>query len=167
LSSLWADLLLNDEAGTQQAYEAMRELVGAPGETVAFLGDRLKPVPALAAADQEKLGVWLVDLESSDFPTRVRAERAIEKVGERARPALEARLSEKPALEGRRRIEGLLERMENRTLSSEELRDLRAIEVLARLDSAIAKELLNQLAAGGAGARLTEAARAALNRRAK
>lgn len=164
LTACWADLVLDDEAGTQQAFHAMLALAAAPDDTAAFLSKHLRPVPALPAADQDALRASLADLESADFRTRVRAEKAIEQIGERARPTLQARLAEKPALEVRRRIESLLERIDNRPLSGEELRELRAIEVLRLLGTDAARELLTRLADGGAGARRTEAARAALKK---
>jgi hypothetical protein len=63
------------------------------------------------------------------------------------------------------RIEGLLDQlpMEEPT-SAEELRGLRAVELLERLAQPEADKLLQALSQGG-GARLTREARAALERR--
>jgi hypothetical protein len=49
--------------------------------------------------------------------------------------------------------------------SPDGLRDLRAVELLERLAAPAAEQLLRELAAGAAGARLTREARAALERR--
>jgi hypothetical protein len=162
LDELWAKLLLDGEDGTQQAYHAMRELARTSEATAAFLRERLHPVPALTPAVQRQLDEWLVALDSSDFPTRRRATRSIEALGDRARPAICARLEQKPNLEVRQRLERLIEQFDSCEPTVEEQRDLRAIEVLKGLQSPAAKALLARLADGGAGARRTEAARAAL-----
>ena len=58
----------------------------------------------------------------------------------------------------------LLSRLERPALSPEELRALRAVELLEQLDTPGARRLLRSLAGGAAGARLTREAKEALDR---
>jgi hypothetical protein len=88
------------------------------------------------------------------------------KLGYLAEPALKKALEDRPSLESRRRIKGLLDKLPAEELTSaEELRGLRAVELLERLAQPEADELLQALSGGAAGARLTREARAALERR--
>jgi hypothetical protein len=68
-------------------------------------------------------------------------------------------LNEKPSLEVHQRIERLLARIKPETW-----RDLRAVEVLERIGSPEAKQVLESLAKGAEGARLTREAKASLER---
>jgi hypothetical protein len=74
-----------------------------------------------------------------------------------------AALKREPSLELRRRIEGLLSRIERGT-PPEELRDLRAVEVLEMVGNQEARQVLAELARGVAETRLADQARAAFAR---
>ena len=58
---MW-NTLASESAAT--AYEAMGSLVMAPDQAVAFLKERVKPVPH---ADQKRIDQCLVDLDSKNF----------------------------------------------------------------------------------------------------
>jgi hypothetical protein len=131
---------------------------------VTFLKGRLKPVPPL---DSKRIDQWLTDLDSRDFNTREQAAKGLQEAGELALPALEKKLTEKTvSLEARRRMGALLENTKT-VLSADELRQVRAIEVLEEIGSAEARDLLDSLAHGGEGALLTEQAKKALSRLAR
>jgi hypothetical protein len=88
------------------------------------------------------------------------------KLGYLAEPALKKALEDRPSLEARKRIERLLDKLPTEEpTSGEELRGLRAVELLERLAQPEADKLLQALSEGAAGARLTREARAALERR--
>jgi hypothetical protein len=61
----------------------------------------------------------------------------------------------------------LLARLEGNTLSEELLQAMRAVELLERIGTLEARQVLEHLAKGVAGARLTEEAQASLERLAR
>jgi hypothetical protein len=137
----------------------MQAMQRAGDQGVAFLAEQLRPASPLAA---ESVARWLDDLDSARFTTLSVAEAALEKLGPAVRPALRDRLEHKPSLEMQRRIESLLQRLDVREPTGEELRQLRSVQILAAMDLAESKQLLHTLAAGAPEAQLTEAAQQAL-----
>lgn len=155
---LWTDLADGDAA---RAERAGARLLGEPEAAVAFLRGRLRPVPAV---DETQVRRLLLELEHRSFAIRQRAQRALAGVGIVARPMLRHVLDDKPTLETRRRVERLLDALEEEQLSGEELRAWRAVGVLERIDTAEARRLLEKLAKGTPGAWQTEAAKGSLFR---
>jgi hypothetical protein len=84
--------------------------------------------------------------------------------GELAVPALQQALDGSLPLEARRRVEVLLDNLQQARVTGESLRAFRGVELLERLATPAAKRLLEMLAAGTAEARLSQEARRALNR---
>jgi WD40 repeat protein len=158
LESLWADL--GDEEAAK-AFSAICTMAAAPRESVAFLREHLRPVPLLDAAQRKEVDRWIEELGSGQFAVRQKATRELEKLGERAVPALRAALKMKSPLETRRRVAQLLEAQENWT--AERLRTWRALEVLEFSATPDAQAVLTKLA-GGADARLTDEAKSSLGR---
>jgi RNA polymerase sigma factor (sigma-70 family) len=157
--ALWAALADTEAA---KAYRAIRTLLRSPPQVVSFLKDRLRLIEPVSA---EKIAAWIADLDSDRFPVRSKAERELEKLEERAEPALRRALRERPAsLELRRRLEGLLKRLEGPITSTETLRQVRAVEVLEHVGSPEARQVLRTLAEGAPKAILTREAKAALGR---
>jgi hypothetical protein len=155
--SLWQAL-----AGeAREADRAMRSLVAAPTLAVGLLRQRLH---AVARADRGRLARRLADLDSPHFTTRQEANRELEAMGELAIDALRQTLAGKPSLETRRRAEALLTRLMDGPLTGDRLRAVRATAVLEYIGSSPARQLLEVLAGGAPGARLTEEARASLAR---
>jgi hypothetical protein len=83
-----------------------------------------------------------------------------------AESALEAVLKGQPSAEARRRTEQLLAKVQ-KELTGEALRALRAVEVLEHIGTPEASRVLESLAKGAPGARLTGEAKASLDRLAK
>jgi hypothetical protein len=159
LEELWAELL---DADASKASRAAAALEGSPKGAAALLAERLKPVPA---PDAKQVAGWAADLNADNFDAREKAAAELGKLGELARPALEEALKKRPSAELRRRAEELLGRLKpDGPLSAEELRQLRAVEVLEGVGTPEAKKLLEELAKGAPGARLTREADAALRR---
>lgn len=122
----------------------------------------LKPVKSPEARRLEQL---IADLDSNDFDKRRDAADELARFGELAEPALKKALASKPALEVRQRVEELLGRLVRRLpLEPESLRETRAIETLEMLATQEARQLLEALAQGAAGARVTREAKSALDR---
>jgi hypothetical protein len=144
-----------------KAYQAMQKLAAAPGQAVAFLGKRLRPVEPV---DAQKLERLITDLTSDRFRVREQASQELERLGDVAVPALRKALEGGPELETRRRVEKLLEKLTGLSLTPEQTRQLRALEVLEGLHTAEARQLLTALGRGAPGALLTREAQAALAR---
>jgi RNA polymerase sigma factor (sigma-70 family) len=153
--ALWADLASADAA---QGYRAMRALAGAE-QGVSLLREKVRPA---AAVDPRRLTRLVADLDDDEFDVREKAAQELESLGELAAPALRQALTGRPSAEVRRRAETLLAAPHE--LTAEQLRGLRAVEVLERARSAEARPVLESLAAGAAAARLTQEAKSALAR---
>jgi WD40 repeat protein len=158
LPALWADLAATDAA---RAGRAVARLAADRGQAAHFLGQRLRPI---AVPDQRRLTRLIAHLDDDRFAVRERATAELEKLSDVAEPALRKALLGSPTLEARRRIERLLGALEDVPPSGEELRALRAVEALEAMGTAEAKKELTALAGGAAGARLTQQAKAALQR---
>jgi hypothetical protein len=110
------------------------------------------------------LAQLIADLDDNRFAVRQRASAELAKLGELAGPALEQVLKDRPSLEVQNRVERLLEKLSNQTLSPEALRALRAVEVLEKAGTPHARKLLEAIAGGAPGAQLTEDALLAVRR---
>ncbi len=156
--ALWADLA---NADAKKAYEAIRALSTAD-KAPTLLRDKLRPV---APPDPQQVAQLLLNLENDAFPVRQKATVELEKLGELAEPALMEALSQRPSLEMKQRIERVLGRLiSGQAPPAEALRALRAFEVLENVGGTEAKEVLQMMAQGAPGSRLTQAAQQALNR---
>jgi hypothetical protein len=155
---LWEQLARTDAA---EAGSAAAMLHGSPHEALELLSSHMRPVQRL---DDEQLQGLIHDLNSPRFAVRTQAYKRLEALGSTTAPALRQVLKQQPSLEMRRRIEQLLEAMEEMPLSRDELRVDRSIELLEQFGTPGAVRLLDQLATGAPGARQTEAAQLALKR---
>jgi RNA polymerase sigma factor (sigma-70 family) len=158
LKRWWADLGRDDGP---KSYAAVWGLATAPpAKTLALLSERLRPAPEI---DSKRVRKLTDDLDSAEFAVRQRAFQELEKLSEDVVPALQRVLDRKPALEVRKRLEDLLSRAKV-LRSGDILRGVRAVEVLERIGSAEARQVLAKLAKGAAEARLTREAKASLER---
>lgn len=146
-------------ADARRAYDAIQRFTADPVQTVRFLRERVRPADALPERRLEQL---VRDLDHPKFAVREAANQDLTKLGQRAIPALRKSLEDKHSLEMRRRLERLLEKTDHWT--TEELRETRSVEVLERTDTVEARQLLQSLAAGAPEARLTQEAKASLDR---
>jgi hypothetical protein len=144
----------------RQAYRAMSVLIAAPKQAVPLLRERLGRPPKEGRTIAQLIG----DLDSDQFAVREQAQHELAKLGDLAEPALREVLKKRPSLEVRRRIEQVREEMRVRTPSPETLQELRAIEVLERIGTAEARDVLRSLARGDGNPRLSKGAHAALQR---
>jgi RNA polymerase sigma factor (sigma-70 family) len=155
MQALWDRLGSADAAA---AYQAVCFLAQAPEQTVAWVREHLPQ-----QADSEQVARLVLALDSDRFAVRDEAEAALKRLGELAAPSLRRALDGKPSAEVRRRVSGLLERLELGK-APEQLRSLRVIEVLERAGTPAARQLLKDLARGSPAARQTRGAKAALDR---
>ncbi len=155
LDALWQELAGPPAA----AYGAKWQLVAA-ANAVPFLDARLHA----ARLDAEKVARLITDLGDKEYKVRQRATDALARVGPAATPALERALAERRPLEVKRRLREVLEKIATSPPDGEQLRLMRAVEVLERVRSAAAREVLTRLAGGAPAAPSTREARAALRR---
>jgi hypothetical protein len=154
LDACWSTLAHPDAA---KAYDAVWRLVAAPEQAVPFLRKCLPPVPR---PDAKAVARWIADLDSEDFTVRQKATDELSNLGDAIAPALRGALQGKPSLETRRRVQSLLD--QSRDWTPERLRVHRAIQVLERIGTKPAREVLQTLADGAPEARPTKEAKAAL-----
>lgn len=158
LGGLWADLAGDDPA---RAYRAACILANAPGPAVRLLRDRLRPAPHMKPKTVPEL---LADLNDEEFAVREAATAALLKLGGKVVPALREALVAPPSAEVRRRLKRLLDEIPAAKPLPEDLRIQRAIQVLERIGTADARDVLRALAKGSAEADQTRDAREALRR---
>ncbi|HKB39978.1 MAG TPA: hypothetical protein VKD72_26315, partial [Gemmataceae bacterium] len=160
LEESWSAL---DEMDAVIAHRAMVQMAASPREAVDFLKTRLIPAEA-TPVDEKTLSRLIADLDSEEFSKRDQANKELAKLGSAAKSALEKALRAQPPAEQRRRIEELLEKLNEPGPKREMLRPTRAIEILERLGSPEARGVLQALAEGQPDAWLTREAKAALQR---
>ena len=157
LEALWTDLA---DADAAKAWQAVWRMAEAPNEALPFLRARLKPYPTAGAEEMRSL---LADLDGDSFERREAAVKRLKDLGLRAEPALRAALKEKPSLEQKRRIEAILATLtEAQPPPADDLRQLRALIVLERINTPEARRIMEEVAKGPESARLTRQALAAL-----
>jgi hypothetical protein len=161
MRGLWEDLASADAA---KACMAIVTLASSPKNAVPFLGERLRRAPSV---EPKRLARLVAELDSAQFAVRHKAARELEELGRLAVPALEKASANSLPLESRRRIESLLEKLTSFTFAPEELRVWRGLEALEHIGGSEAKQVLESLAQGAAGAIQTEEARAILKRLAR
>jgi dipeptidyl aminopeptidase/acylaminoacyl peptidase len=144
LETMWYALAGDDAAA---AYKVVNFLAAAPAASLPFLLDRVKPPsrPAGAAADPKQVARLIADLDDDEFAVRERATSELRTLGPPAGPALRRALEADPSPEVQRRVQALLERLKETSLTPEELRTLRAAEVLGRFGTPEARRLLEKL----------------------
>lgn len=158
IASRW-DVLRDRDAA--KAYRAMWELIGAGDKCVAFLREQLRPVPT---ADARQIARWIGELDHAHYQTREKATTALTQVADQAESALRTALVRTTSAEVRQRIRRVLEVVSDAEPSQDRLRDLRGIEVLERIASPGARELLAALSKGAPDAVLTRQAMESLKR---
>jgi WD40 repeat protein len=161
LHGLWEDLAGSD---ARRAFDALLALQAAGEDAIAFLQKRLRTVPPLTAAERRALEQLVADLDDPRYAVRARASSLLEKHGDFAVPVLRQALKPGVPVETRRRVELLLARLDRFTPPAGQLRELRALAVLEYLGTPQARAVVEGLAAGAPEARLTQQARATLER---
>jgi hypothetical protein len=157
-TALWDDLASDNAT---RAYRAMITLYTDSAAALALLEGQLRPA---GKADTGVTDPLLAGLDSERFEVRKKALAELQKLGDAARPALRKALDSKPSAEVRRQAERLLAEFDGPPSAPEQVRLVRAVEVLEWLGTAGARKQLELLAKGETEARLTREAKAALQR---
>jgi hypothetical protein len=151
LAAAWTELTAADAVS---AGRAIWTLVAAPDESVPFLKARLSPKEPSASRPIDPLVAALGD---NHFRVRQEAMTELNKLGELAEPALRKALGKRPMPEVRRRIEQLLDRLDQLAISV-----ARGMEVLEHIDNPEARQALQTLARGSEAHQVTRQAKASL-----
>jgi WD40 repeat protein len=154
----WQALLTGDAA---QAFTAIWELSASPKETLALIMEQVQPAPAV---DGKRIEQLIADLDSDQFKVRQQANAELLKLDERVVPLIDKVLASNPPLETKKRLDDLRKQLAGVLLRGERLRMIRAVEVLERIGTPEARQLLQALADGAPGALLTTTAQTALQR---
>jgi dipeptidyl aminopeptidase/acylaminoacyl peptidase len=160
LADLWGELA-SEDAG--RAFQAIQALAAVPNESVPFLQQRVET----ACVNEADISGLVADLDHDRFAVRHKAMRELEALGQQAAHELRAAMVGRPSLEVQRRVEkllGLLPAPGEFRYSREQLRIIRAVEVLERIGTPAAKQALKALAAAKPGTLLRQEAAAALER---
>jgi WD40 repeat protein len=154
----WQTLGDDDAA---RAFAAIRALTATQDESVAWIKEHL--LPALPV-DTGHIEALISQLDESGFRARQKATAELIQIGERAVLAIDKTLAGSPTLETRRRLEEVRKRVSSRMLTGKSLQAYRAVEVLERIGTPAAREVLQLLAGGAPGAMVTTQAEEALAR---
>jgi hypothetical protein len=161
VQALWSDLAGDD---ARKAYRSILTMSAAPKQVVPFLREHLRPA---VPVDPKILEQLIADLDSSNFQTRNKANKELERLGELALPALKKAIASTPPLETLKRIQPMVDKLVAGIWTPEQVQLVRAVEVLERLGTPEARQVLETLAQGAPGVLTTRQAQAALDRLSK
>jgi WD40 repeat protein len=161
IEAAWTNLA---DKNSRHAYqEWMSGMISSPDGTVEVLRRHLTPRRGTKAV-AENIDRLIADLDNGAFALRVKATNALLELGALAGPALRKAQSAQPSVESQRRLRFLLEHLDRITLSTDEIRLARAVEVLEKIGTREARGLLRDLASGRPYDFLTREAQEALSR---
>jgi hypothetical protein len=157
-ASFWQALA---DTNAVRANRALAGLAAAPAQALPLIKNRFRATRT--RIDPKRLARLIADLDDDVFKVREKAMRELAEAGSDAADALRKALANDPSVEAKGRIEGLLKRLDKGG-SSEHLRHLRAIEVLERIGTPPAKDMLRELARKPLPEELDEEIHASLQR---
>ena len=159
-AALWPRLADLDAAS---AHVAQWKLAASPEAAVKLCKENLG---AAAGPPPKEVRKKIDELDSTIFALRQKAQDDLIRWGEAVRPELE-KAAQRPTISGeaKLRIDAILKRLDESILTGEQLRDLRAVELLERLQTPEAIALLERYAKGDAATSLARQAQDVLNRR--
>jgi hypothetical protein len=94
----------------------------------------------------EMLAQLIADLENDDFETRENASKELSNLGRLAEEALRKAMDGKPSAEAKRRVKNLLDQLSRSEHDPVQLQFLRSIEVLERIATPEAQQLIEMVA---------------------
>jgi len=142
LERWWNDLGSMD--GTRVAL-AMWSLRQAPEKAIALIRERFQPeAPPPKPPSAEQMDRWIADLDDERFAVREKAHRALANAGKEALNPIQHALGKNPSDEVRRRLTALVRGLSG-PLPSEKLRPYRVLELLERIGSPQARQLLQEM----------------------
>jgi WD40 repeat protein len=161
LEALWDDLA---GAEGERAFVAVRRLTRSADRAMPFLRARLRAHAELTSSYLTRL---IGELDHDRYAVRHRATEELTRLGDFAEEALRRAAQTSPSPETMKRVELLLRKIACETLSAEQVQMLRALEVLERVGTAEAIELVRVQERVAPSGRIREEAQAALQRLAR
>jgi hypothetical protein len=155
---LWDDLASDDPI---KAFKAMCALASAPKVTLPSLKDKLQK---LAPIEPLQISRFIGDLNNPQFAIRERATQDLEKYGPLVEPELKKALEARPGLEVRKRLEKMLEKMNELVPTAAMQQALRGIETLEAMNTGESRQVLEQLGRSTPETRFTREAQVARQR---
>jgi WD40 repeat protein len=152
LSESWA-LLSGQDAGA--AFEALARLIDDPARCVPFAKKKLAKAQPFPDEAIEKL---IANLDSDDFNVREEASKNLAKLGCTAEPAMQKELAKTSSAEVKARLRRLLAALPEEKFDAITVFAARVTELLERVGTPEAQDLLTELAKGPPSARLTQEA---------
>jgi WD40 repeat protein len=161
LDACW-DALAGDDA--PRAFRAIQRLTASAKDAISYLRKHLQPARPLG--EQRVITSLIAALDSDDFQTREHATKELEQCEDGALGLFRKALGNNPSPEAKRRLEMLVRKLSDQRWNPapERRRVLRCLEVLERAGTPEARSVLEVLAKGAQGARLTEETKASLDR---
>jgi WD40 repeat protein len=138
LADLWSDLASED---TARAFRAVQRLARSPEQAVALLREHVAPKGPVSPKQAARL---IADLDSDDFATREKASQELGALDDAVETQLSDALKGGRSAESRSRLKELLAGLKG--WPPERLRVARALEVLERVGTPKAREVLKALA---------------------
>jgi sugar lactone lactonase YvrE len=160
LKTAWEDLAHSDPV---KADAGFRLMASAQHHAFDFLKAHIRAI-AVPPVDWNRVAKLLGELEDPAYAVRQRASTELARMGEPIKPALEKHLATKLELEGERRLNKLLERLQDPGLDPDRIRCLEAIEILEALHTPAARTILEELARDSLIDQIRRAAKDALDR---
>ncbi len=158
LPTAWDALALRE---SEKPHAAVAWLAARPAETVPVLADRVK---APESPSPQQVAEWIKQLDAPAFRDREAAERQLRGAIREHAKAMEDAANTTTSPEVRQRLRKLLAAKDRWLPTPEEMRALRAVEVLERIGTPEARAVLMRLAGGPAESWVTSDAAATLER---
>lgn len=155
LRQYWTSLAID---ASPKAFETISRLVACPESTVLFLRQQMRPV---VAPDLTRIARLINDLGDARFSVRQKAQVELEACGETIEQILKRSLGASKSTEQTKRISSLLQKISN---APEPLQALRAMQVLEAIATPDAEQIIRELAQGLPESRVTQEARATIQR---
>jgi hypothetical protein len=158
LDTLWQDLTVDNDFRLQRVFASMR---AAPADAIAFLDKKLT---AVAAGDRKRVKGLLEDLDADEPTTREKATASLQELAAAFEPLLAEMARDHEPGEVRNRVRHVLRLQREKVVPQALLVQLRALTVLEQIGTAPARQVIERMAGGAAGARVTEEAKQSLER---
>jgi len=155
--ALWTDLV---DGNSRRSHRAFSQLAAGGKGAIQVLQTHLRPVPR---PDPQLLTDLLADLDKDRFAVRNKASETLATM-KNAQHALRVALSGNPMLEKRRRLELILQKLDEIPEDPELPQQILVIHVLEQMGTPEARQFLQAVADGAPGAALTQEAHDALQR---
>lgn len=152
LDSLWDELA---DADAHVAFRAAAELHRRPADALRLFRARILPAGSVKA---DHIQTLIDELNAEQYPIRDQATKALEQLDTLAEPFLIKALAAKPGAESAKRLQHLVDRLDEPIRDPSKLRLQRAVEILERIATPAAQELLADWAQGAPEARFTRLA---------